>query len=212
VADNVDTLVAEIQSVVDIDAAGALTRLNRAHRRMCARAKSYRKTVAVGNTVAGTSDYALDVIEAYTFEVGGVPYGRARQGDSFAYGLGQLTWRSPGNGGLIVAEADSSGVQGIRLIPTPDSSSAGLAITSFAAVTPPDLVAGGAASTIHVDQDFYDALVEGAVATTLRRQGEGDPAGSDQIFDGACEELRQRVARRYRGSGPSQIRVQGVNA
>jgi hypothetical protein len=211
-ADDVDTLVAEIRSVVDVDVPTAVAALNRRHRRMCARAKSYRKTVAVGNTVAGTADYALEVIEAYTFEVGGVPYGRARLGDSFAFSQGALVWSSTGSGGLIVAEANASGVKGIRLIPTPDVSSAGLAITCLAAVTPPDLAAGGATSTIQVDADFYDALVEGATATILRRQGEGAPATGEQIFDAACEELRLRVARRFRGSGPSQIRLQGLNA
>lgn len=34
----------------------------------------------------------------------------------------------------------------------------------------------------------------------------------EQTFSDACEELRRQVERKYRGSGPQQIRVQGFNA
>jgi hypothetical protein len=209
-ADNVDTLVAEILSVVDVSTTEALTQLNRRHRTMVARAKCLRKRIAVASTTANVAEYPLDVIELYALEVAGVPYGKARRPDIYGYSQGTLLWSGPDGSGLIVADADAAGVTGITLIPTPTQT--GLAITAFAAVKPDDLAAGGPASTIKVDNDFYNALVEGACATFLRRIGEGDPGTGEQIFDGACEEMRRRAARRFRGAGPAQIRVQGINA
>jgi hypothetical protein len=34
----------------------------------------------------------------------------------------------------------------------------------------------------------------------------------EQDYEAACEEFRRQIARRYRGSGPTPIRIQGVNA
>jgi hypothetical protein len=54
--------------------------------------------------------------------------------------------------------------------------------------------------------------VEGAAATELFRIGEGDPVSLETKFDSACDEQRRRARRRNRGSGTTQIRIQGVNA
>jgi hypothetical protein len=133
-----------------------------------------------------------------------VPYGKARRDDWYSYSQGALTWTGPP--GLWFAEEDST----LVLTPAPDSS--GLAIVGAALALPPDLVSGGAVTTLKVDLDLLDALVEGAAATELFRIGEGDPVSLETKFDSACDEQRRRARRRNRGSGTTQIRIQGVNA
>jgi hypothetical protein len=185
--------------------------LNRRHRRMVARAKSYRKTISGRerpSLIRRTTP--LDVIELYTLEVAGVPYGKARHGDAFAYGQGQLVWslrrgwRPDRGGGQRERRA------GIKLIPTPTHERGG--DHAFAAVTPPDLAHGGAASTIQVDPTSTTRWWRVRARRTCAGRGRGTRARAIRSSTQACEEMRQRVARRYRGSGPSQIRVQGLNA
>jgi len=67
---------------------------------------------------------------------------------------------------------------------------------------------------LKVPPEFYDALIEGAIATGLARV-ESRPdlaAPGEERFAAACSELESEVNKRYRGSGPAQIRVQGYNA
>jgi hypothetical protein len=208
VADDVDSLVAELQAVVDVDATAAVRLLNRRHRQMVARGRCYRTTVAFGSSVADQAAYAFpvspQVVELQAVTVDGVPYGKARRDDGYAYSQGVLSWSGPQ--GLWFAEEDST------LILTPAPGSSGLAIVGQALALPPDLVAGGAASTLKIDLDLVDALVEGAAATELFRIGEGDPVSFETKFDSACDEQRRRARRRNRGSGTTQIRISGVNA
>lgn len=208
-AESVATLVAEVKQVVDVTDDQALTALNRRHRRMVAVGRSRRSRVEIGPTVAGQAFYPVTgVVEALGVFIDGVPQGKARREDVYAYQRGGLVWSTPG--GLIVTDASSAGVAGLSFIPGPTD--AGLSIELYAALLPADLLLGDPISAVKVDPDFYDALVEGAASTWLRREGEGDPNGSDARFDAECERLRQRVNARFRGSGPSQIRVLGINA
>jgi hypothetical protein len=204
VPDAVATLVAEVREVVDVTDAQALTALNRRHRRMVAHARSFRKRVEIGPTVAGQARYAVSgVVEVFGVTVDGAVYGRTRRDDLFDT---NLTWTGPA--GLVVLDASSAGVESLSLIPEP--SDAGLSIELYAAVLPDDMVLGDAASAIKVDSDFYDVLVEAAAATYLRRQGEGDPETSEARFDAECERLRNRVQRRLKG-GVTQVRLAGFN-
>jgi hypothetical protein len=214
-ADSVQNLVDDVrvEGGFDVIEATALRWLNRAWRRMVSEAKAYRKTVAVGNTVAGTAFYAFSPIEAYSFEVGGVPYGQARRSDRYASSQGTL-WVSPNGAGLTSGDADANGVRGITLVPTPTSVQA---ITSLAAVMPPDLTIDTTGNTLLaavLEGDFHDGLVAGAVATGLKRlERRADEAGPfDQDFAIETERLRLRVRRRYAGAGPAQIRIAGINA
>lgn len=213
-ADTVQMLVDDVRVEGGFDATEpqALRWLNRAWRRMIGEAKAYRKVVAVGNTVAGTAFYAFNPIEAYSFEVGGRPYGKARRSDIYASAQNRLVWE--GDGGLIVSSANSTGVPGIEIIPVP---SAVEAITSFAAMVPADLTIDTPGNDLLAQVlggDFHDELVAGAVATGLgrleRRKDEAAPF--EREFLAGTERLRLRVRRRFRGPGPAQIRVMGVNA
>jgi hypothetical protein len=206
--DDVDSLIAELQAVVDVDTTAALRLLNRRHRQMVARGRCYRTTVDFGLSVADQSGYAFPasppIVELQEVTVDGVPYGKARRDDWYSYSQGALTWTGPP--GLWFAEEDST------LVLTPAPGSSGLAIVGAALALPPDLVSGGAVTTLKVDLDLLDALVEGAAATELFRIGEGDPVSLETKFDSACDEQRRRARRRNRGSGTTQIRIQGVNA
>ena len=204
-ADDVDTLVAELRTIVDLDATAALTRLNRKHREMCAFSRCYQATTSIGVTVADDATYALPdrVVEVLEVYVDGAPYGKANRRDAYAYSQGRLSFDGDG---LWIGSEDSD----ITLVPTPTE--AGLALTVFGALIPPDLAAAGAAATIKIDLDFFDALVDGAAATELRRIGEGDWQSMEAMFTTAKEEQRRRVQRRFHGPGPAQIRVEGYTA
>lgn len=74
-------------------------------------------------------------------------------------------------------------------------------------------VASGLAQ-LKVPSEFYDALIEGAIATGLTRvESRPDLAAPFETkFADACTELLTEVNKRYRGSGPAQIRLAGINA
>jgi hypothetical protein len=209
VADDVDTLIAELREFVDVDATVALRLLNRRHRLAVARAQTYLAPFTLVET-ATAGLYARpaspEVVEFHSpLYVGpagsAVPYSKGRETDFYAYQQGWLVWEGPG---LFVVIAD-----GVAVIPAPAS---GTLVQGTGACMPPDLVAGGAASTIKLDDDALDALVEGAAATELLRIGEGDPVSLEAKFTAMCEEQRLRQRRRLRGRGPGQIRVEGYTA
>lgn len=217
-ADTVQVLCDDVRVEGGFDATEpqCLRWLNRAWRRMVSEARAYRKVVAVGNTVAGTAFYAFPAgtVEVYSFELGGVPYGKARRADIYPASQNQLIWSGPSGSGLIVSSANASGVPGVELIPVPSSV---LALTAFAAMIPNDLTidaTGDALLAAVLGGDFHDELVAGAVATGLkrleRRADEATPFERD--FAGGTERLRLRTRRRFRGPGPAQIRQVGVNA
>jgi hypothetical protein len=215
-ADTVQNLVDDVrvETGFDVVEATALRWLNRAWRRMISEARAYRKSVTVGSTAVGTAFYAFSPIEAYSFEVGGVPYGIARRSDRYAASQGTL-WVSPDGSGLVSGDADSTGARGITLVPVPDTG--GLAITSFAAAMPADLTIDTNGNTLLaavLEGDFHEELVAGAISIGLKRLDQrADQAGPyDQDYLSGTERLRLRTRRRYAGAGPAQIRILGVNA
>lgn len=217
-ADTVQNLVDDVRVEGGFDATEpqALRWLNRSWRKMVGEARAFRKVVAVGNTVAGTAFYAYPatLVEAYSFELAGVPYGKARRGDIYPASQNTLTWSGPNGSGLIVASANASGVAGVELIPVPTSVKA---LTSFAAVIPDDLTidtTGNNLLAAVLGGDFHDELTAGAIAAGLSRlERRADEAASFwQLHAAGTERLRLRVRRKFRGPGPAQIRTLGVNA
>lgn len=67
---------------------------------------------------------------------------------------------------------------------------------------------------LRIPPEFYDDLISGAIATGLERvESRPDLAAPYEAkFDAACGELQTQVSKRYRNSGPAEIRVQGRNA
>jgi hypothetical protein len=200
--------------VLDMTPADALAALNRRWRVMVGEARALRQTVTVGTTTAGVSFYAFAPVEAYSFEVAGVPFGKARPGDDYASTQGSL-WVTPDGSGLIQGDANSTGADGITIIPTPSAS--GLAITSFAAVLPGDLTVDATGNTLLnsiLKGDFTEELAAGVLAAgfALREANPAAAAPYEQSFAAGVQRLKLRTQRRYRGRRPSQIRILGVNA
>jgi hypothetical protein len=207
VAEDVASLVNELQAIVDADSTAAVRLLNRRHRQMVARGQSYKTSVSFV-TVANQAGYAVvdpssrPVLEVHNLTVDGGEYTRGKRSDAFQYAQGLLSFDGYG---LFLADGSS-----VTLVPTPTQ--AGLTVSAFCSLLPPDLNIASVAADLKVDQDLLDALVDGAAATELTRIGEGDPASLEAKFSAACEELRSRERRRFFGGGPAQIRIIGVNA
>jgi len=200
-----------LEAQFDVTDAAALAWLDRRHKKMVIRARAYRKTATIpGGTVANQRDYALpsDLVEVLEILVGGLPYGRATHSD-LSYGAQGWLWLD-GVGGVASSEEDSSGGAEIALYPTPTQSSQAIQVRGI--FRPASLVVGQD-STILVPDEFLDPLVSGAIATGLTRQ-EYRPdlaQGFEQDYSDACEEWRRQIRRRYRGAGPTAIRIVGVN-
>jgi hypothetical protein len=207
-ATTVSALCAEIiaQGAFDLTSADVLTVLNRRHKSMVGRARTFRKSAVVGPTVVNVAEYTnpADLISALEVTVGGVTYGKARHADKSRGALSRL-WLS-GDGGIFYETASLTGVDGFGLYPTPTT--AGLSIEVYGAFLPPDLLLDNTVP-LQVDEDAVEGLKEGVYATLLRAPGEARQdlaAGHEAVFAAATEDLR------LRGNGPAQIRVQGINA
>lgn len=216
-AESVQNLVDAVmqEASFDVTQTTALLWLNRRWRTMVGRARAYRKTVAIGSTTASTSFYPVaGVLELYSLEVAGVPYGRARRPDGYANSQGRLMWDLQGEVGLFYPDASAAAVKGVTIIPTPTTSA--LAITGLAATEPPDLTADGTGDTLlaaQLDGEFYEALIAGTLGIGYRREGNSALArDNDAVFDAGADEFRRLARRRFRGPGPTAIRISGVTA
>jgi hypothetical protein len=207
----------------DVPKTQALGWVNARHGLMCARTKCFRKKLSVGPTVANQQGYPVpaEVIEIREVLVQssastgglGVPYGAARHTD-LAQGALHYLWLGglylAVGGGIFVRDENASGEELLALFPTPTE--AGLTITVQAVCRPAPLVIG--VGGLRTPVEFDDALVAGAIATGLARvESRADLAAPNEtVFANACTELLGQVDKRFRGSGPAQIRVQGLNA
>lgn len=213
-AETVQQLVDDIrqEGAFDVTEPQALRWLDRRHKAMCARGRVYRKTAEFGPTAAGQQLYGVGagLVEAADVSVGGLPYTRGRHPDVVQDANGWLSLS--GLGGLFVETASAAAANQIALIPTP--SEAGLAVAVYGVFLPPSLELDNAPGLM-VDEDLVEGLLAGVFATGLSRPSEARldlAANYEAQFSAACEEQRRRVNRRLRGSGPSHIRVEAVNA
>lgn len=214
-AETVQGLIDDVvnESGVDATQPMVLRDLNRRWSQMLSDAKAYRKQVTVGTTTAGTAFYAVSALEVYYFAVDGAPYGKARRQDIYGYSLGTLIWVGLDQG-LVVADADATGIKGVTLIPEPTET--GLSITMFAAVEPPELTADAAGDTLltaNLERDLMGPLTDGVMSDRYRREHRWDLAATAEAsYAGGVDKLRRRANRRFRGSGPAQVRILGINA
>lgn len=210
-AETVATLVTAVKSEASFDVTDAVAQawLNRRYKQMVVRARALRYTTTIV-TVASQRDYALPsgLVEIDEVSVNGLIYGQGAHRDLANGALGYLILG--GVGGLVTSEESLTGDPEIALYPTPTQ--AGLTIAVRGIWEPSDLTSGGTVSPVPVE--FTDSLIAGAVATGLRRTLHRPDLAQphEQEFSEGCEEWRRQVARRYRGSGPVQIRVVGINA
>jgi len=212
VTESVASLVSNVltETAFDVPEPQALGWLSRAQRKMCARTGAYRKRITLATTVAEKGSYAVppEVSEILQVDVEGTLYGFVRRYDAsvqapvFIWEGATMGWHGAGR------DDDEEGNPELMLYPVP--SEGGSLIEIWAVCVPPALSSTDD-TTLKIPPDFYDALVSGAIATGyLRVEGRADLAAPHaSIFNEACTELRKQVNRRFRGAGPTFIRLQG---
>lgn len=199
------------QGELDVPGAMVLDWLSGRQALMCSRSRCLRRRLVIGSTVANQSSYAVpkQVVQILEVQVAGVVYGSGRHSDISNFAQNRLwIW---GPGGIAMRDADVEGDDELALVPPPPQD--GLPIEVYAACRPGPIVEGDD-STVRIPEEFYDALVDGAIALGLQRtESRGDIAAEFAArFESACAELLKQVNKRYKGSSPAQIRVEGVNA
>lgn len=209
VQDMVDNVLQEGQFATT--AARALAALDSRHKQMVRRSRCYRKTVALGPTVVDLASYTVpdDIVEILELRVDGYPYGNARHVDVQTAVFEPLVLT--GSGGVMTRNDSVAGVKQVRLYPVPTT--AGDTVDVWAVCTPPTLLTSDD-TTVKIPEDYDERLEAGAIGRLMRRlEHRPDLAQPhEQEFADACEELRRQVVREFRGTGPAQIRVIGLNA
>lgn len=215
------TVIADMISAVtedgqfDATETQVLRWLNERHRSMVSTCRCYRKTIDLGPTIEGQSEYELPdgLVEILQVTVGGQVWGTARHQDAASSAAGFL-WLS-GPGGVAGRDDDEAGVQQLQLVPGVGAggTAAGGELVVYAAMLPPDLVSGDD-SRLKVPVEYAPAIVSGAIATgNLRVESRSDLAAPlEQIFQTAVAALKRDTEVRFAGSATPQIRLLNVNA
>lgn len=194
------------QEGLDVDATTVLGWLSSRQALMCARSGCLRRRLSIGATVNGQADYPVprQIVRILELKVNGVIYSSGRHGD-IANHANRLVWIW-GPGGLVAREGEVGGTEQLALVPAPTDD--GQVIEAYATCRPGPIVEGDDA-TVHIPDEFHDALVDGAIALGLQRmESRGDLAAEfAQRFDGACAELLKQVRKRYKGLAPEQLRT-----
>lgn len=204
-----DTIVQDAS--MDVSSSTALSWLNRSWRRIIGEARAYRLWIDVGDTVAGTGFYPVPgVLEVFDLRVAGVPYTRARRGDSYSDQQGRLSWTWMGEIGLFEPGADATAARGVTLIPEPETS--GLEVLVFAATVPPELTADtdgdDLLAAVLDGEEISMGLVGGALEWGY--MFESNVALADRcanLRQADTEKLAGTTRSRFRGPGAAQIRL-----
>jgi hypothetical protein len=179
---------------------------------MVAAARARRKSVSAGPTVAGQGNYTLPegIVEIFNVRVGtgvlGPLYTRASASVHAAYEQAALSYDGAG---FFVPWATNTGTDQFWLVPYPTE--AGHTIFIESAIEAETLAL---ADDLFIPDQFVRYLRYGAMATGWDVNAE-EGNTSDRYearFEQGVERYRRWVARRFRGSGPAQIRVKGLNA
>lgn len=181
--------------------------INEAYRKMAVRARWRKAQVELAVTVADQAEYALsddvlDIIEGIT--VDGAPYASTGQETLWRLKNGDASVDS----GVWAGDYTDTGAQQIELYPAPDED--GLSIQALALLAPSVLEADG--DTPIVPVDFHDAIVDGAIATGLRRIDErlAEADSFEARFREEIETLRRRGNMKL-SSGPVRAQVVGYH-
>lgn len=213
-ATEVPALVNAVIEDADFDAtpAQALRWLSERQQLMCARTLCYRKTLALGNTVAGQDVYALPPLIARLLQVtvGDVTYEHATHRDfsALSHGWEWLVGEPGMSGGVAAREDSGAGETQLRIFPAPPEGEAALAIAAYAAMISPPLALNDD-TTLKIPSQYQPGLVDGAIATgSGRGEARTDLAAQfEEKFTAACNELKLATRLKFRRSGPAQIRV-----
>lgn len=180
--------------------------VNEAYRKLVVRSRWRKAQVQIATTVVDQAEYALsddvvDILEGVI--VDGAPYSSVGQETLWRLKNGNAT----ADGGVWAGDYTDTGAQQIELYPAP--AEAGLSIQALALLAPAALSDG---DTPIVPVDFHDAIVDGAIATGLRREDEriAEADSYEARFREEIETLRRRGNMRL-SSGPVQIQVGGFH-
>lgn len=201
------------EGAFDASSAQALRWLDRRHKQMVARSLCNRAayspaslTVAADGLTVATLNPANVPVQVFSVTVNDSQvFAPARHADRQGYLAGTLRWS--GSDGLFIAERGTGAVaSALTLFPPLDASAVG-SVAVYGAWAAPTLQQSD--MSVLVDDEAVEGLLAGVFATALGRPDEArlDLAEVyEQQFAGACEELRLRVQRQFRGRG-LQIRL-----
>lgn len=180
--------------------------VNDAYRKLVVRSKWRKAQVQLGLTVTDQAEYVLpdtveDIIEGIL--VDGEPYARTGQETLWRLKSGRASART----GLWAEDYSSTGQAQIELYPAPDSDD--LEIQALAVISPDEL---SAAMVPTIPEDFHSALIDGAIATGLRRVDEriAEADSFEGRFLEAIEDLRKRGNAKL-STGPVELQVSGFH-
>lgn len=206
VANMVDAV--RVEGNFDVDEPRVLRWLGSAHGRLCVRSTCYRRRLELGPSVKEQAAYDVPPQVAQILEVlvGGQKYGMGRHTD---ISVGQYLVID--GAGVTAEDATLAGGAQLSLIPVPGED--GLSIQIFAVCRPDPLLAADD-TTLRIPAEHDEDVIAGALSIGLAREAmRPDLAAPFKAqFDEACAELLKSTRRRFRGAGPTQIRVQGRNA
>jgi hypothetical protein len=192
----------------DVDTSTADGWANEAYKQAAADAKWFVETVTIGSTTSGQASYSIPagVIQLDSLFVGGVEYSRVGEFDLTDVASSNAFLSAPG--GIYAQSYSASGDDQVSLLPTPDTSTAGRAITGKGVFIPSSLTSG---SSPVFPEDLHPLILEGALQIAYEREDERpDMAAAHAAkYQDGIRRLRARRLSRVRGRGPYRARVAG---
>lgn len=196
----------------DASRATLLSLLQECYGSQVADSRWFRTEASIGATVTAQADYVVpdDIVEAYGVKVGLFPYEAVGEDTMWALKANTVQARS-GRGGLFSQGYDATGNTIISLYPAP--STAGLAITTYAARQPPVALTDSLSSTPITPIDTHSSLIAGLAALVLIRVDERPDLAQpfQSTYETGTEKLRRRKNQLLRGSSPTRLLVQGYD-
>lgn len=186
----------------------ALSVINERYLRANAKARWRKTAAALTTTVAGQSNYSLDVavVDIDYIRIGSTEYIPAGQEQIWGIQSGRLNL--VGTGGLFAADF-ASGDPEVELYPAP--SATGTDIEAIRTVDPALLTVSPETTPIFPADLHGPILVDGSLATIRARTDERIQSASyfEQIYADAVEDLRRRANRRVGGNRPRRAQLVG---
>lgn len=175
--------------------------VNERYRRLVADTGWLREQVQLGTTATGVVQYPVagDMTDVANVVVGGAPYQRISPRELVEVKAGiRVLLGEP----AFAPAYSASGAPYVELYPEPAAGQAVLALVERIPAT----LTGTATPVLPID--FHDALVDGAIATGMRRvyKRYDDADRHELIFQDHVKRLQRRVNSRI-GSGATQVRL-----
>lgn len=204
-----DNIVDRLQAQFDTTQATVVAVVNERHERMVADSLWRAVEKSLGNTVSGTSRYALpdDVVDLRGLKVGTLVYDVVGQQDLWSLQDSARDAALEGPGGVFAQAFSDTGVAYVELYPVPETS--GEAITGLQALEPAAMAYGTAVAPI-VPSDLRPYLMHGARADLFLEIDERPDladAHEARYQEGVLKLKRRRLSRI--GSGPRRMSVLG---